>query len=169
MTETLHALLASDRPAGLDRIERTLAAQEDRSDDLEAILSALIWRRRTEGRTGLIGTFIHKDCIERLDVLADHLETIGAVEAATAVRELTAELPLGERRLPGGFIDWVDTQPEFVAKARRLDTDLDDIDPVIWRFMKGTAADLPDLPLEAQRQGFLSRMRLPFVGQRSAH
>ncbi|SFP44186.1 hypothetical protein [Tranquillimonas alkanivorans] len=157
MTVTIHELIERKKPADLEKIERTLAAQPARSPEAEAALSALIWRRRTDGRSGLLGAFMHKDCAERIAMLGDHLEEIGAHDAAAALRELRAEIPLSDDLIGRGLIDWVDSRPDIVREARELDSRLEDVAPLIWDYLRDCGDAVPDLPLHQPRRGLLAR------------
>lgn len=159
MSETVHDLLEHDEPTGLDIIKRGLAAQDDLNNEGEAALSALLWRRRTDRRLGLLGALMHRDCVRRIGVLPDHLEVVGATRSARALRELRTEIPYPDDRIKFGIIDWIEARPEFMAKARALDAELEDVTPLVWHHLQVCAHLLPDMPASRPRRSFLSRFR----------
>ena len=156
MSDTLHDLLQQDEPTALPRIERALRSQDDLSADQQAVLGALVWQRCTSGAVGLLGCVLHGDCAKRIDDLPDQLERIGATDAAVATRELLNAIPLEDEQIRGGLVDWMDTQPDIVNKARELEDALDDVDQAIWDFMKDAATDIPDLEIQTRTESVMS-------------
>ncbi|MBV0913764.1 hypothetical protein [Anianabacter salinae] len=162
MTETLHNLLGQEDPASLPQIERALASQDELSQDQEAVLSALIWRRCTQGSAGLLGSVLQRDCAQRIEEMPTHLEAVGASDAAAATQELVDAIPLDDDRIKAGLVDWIDTQTDVVRKARELGTGLEDIDRAIWEFMKDPTTEIPDLPISTRAQILLAKLRAFF-------
>ena len=156
--ETLHEVLQSEEPVALRRIEKVLAAEDDRSEQAEAAMSALIWRRQTTGHQGILGTFLNRDCARRIKVLAAHLERVGAPEAAAAIRELRGQIPYSDNQLGGGIIDWMDAHRDFVDRARELDCEIEDITPQIWTYMQNCCDELPDTAIPPRRRGLFARL-----------
>jgi hypothetical protein len=156
--ETLHKVLQSHEPVALGRIEKVLAAEHERSEEAEAAVSALLWRRQTAGHSGIRGTFLNRDCVNRIRVLATHLDRVGAHEAAEAMRELRGQIPYKDTQLGGSIIDWVDANPDFVSRARELDDKIDDIAPQVWAYMQNCSDDLPDAAIPSRRRGLFARL-----------
>ena len=98
MTDNLHNLLAGDEPVALRRIEKALHSADVENETVEAVVSALIWRRCTAGPNGVLGAVLNHECAARIDVLPEHLDTIGASDAAQAVRDLRADIPLEDEQ-----------------------------------------------------------------------
>jgi hypothetical protein len=159
MREKLHDLLDSDRPVALRQIERALASEDELTDDQEAVLSALIWRRCTSGVNGLLGTVIHRDCASRIEDLPQHLEAIGAHKAARAVSALREEIPLEDYRIKQGLVDWIDTETDVAVRARKIGSELDGIDDLVWGFMKDNSSDIPDLEVTSRTQDVFSSLK----------
>jgi len=157
MTENLHELLEQDEPVALLRIEKALAREDVQNETVETVISALIWRRCTQGNNGVLGAFIHRDCAARVSVLALHLDRVGASDAAGAVRQLRGEIPLEDRQVRYGLIDWVDAHPDLVRQAERLDA-IEDIAAKVWRFMQDRQDDLPDPEIPDKSRGLFARM-----------
>lgn len=156
MSESLHNPLLRDDPTALPRIERALVAQDDLSIDQEAVLGALVWQRCTSGAAGLLGCVLHQDCAKRIDDLPNQLARIGATDAAVATRCLRNAIPLDDGQISGGLADWIDTQPDIINKARKLDDGLNNLDQTIWDFMKDTASDIPDLEIPTRMESVVS-------------
>ena len=156
MSNKLHDLLHQDEPTALPRIERALRSQDDLTADQETVLGALVWQRCTSGAAGLLGCVLHGDCAKRIDDLPDQLERIGADDAAAATRELRNAIPLDDVQIRGGLVDWIDTQPDIVNKARELDDALNEVDQAIWDFMKNAATDIPDLEIQTRTESVVS-------------
>jgi hypothetical protein len=156
MSEKLHDLLGQDSPTALSRIEKALLCQDDLSTDQEAVLGALVWQRCTSGPSGLLGCVLDQDCATRIDALPNQLAHIGAIEAAAATRELLNAIPLDNGQISGGLVDWIDTQPDIVKKARELDDCLNEVDQTIWDFMKGTTSEIPDLEIPTRTNSILA-------------
>ena len=159
MREQLHDLLKSDQPVALPQIERALASEDDLNDDQEAVLSALIWRRCTSGSIGLLGTVVYQDCASRIEDLPQHLETIGAKEAARAVAALREEIPLEDERIRQGLVDWIDTEADLAAHAQELGSELEEIDGIVWNFMRDASSDIPDLEITSRAQDVVSSLK----------
>jgi hypothetical protein len=119
MPEKLHDLLGQDSPTALSRIKKAFLSQDDLSADQEAVLGAFVWQRCTSGPSGLLGCFLDRDCATRIEALPNQLAHIGATEAAAATRELWDAIPLDNGQISGGLVDWIDTQPDIVKKARK--------------------------------------------------
>jgi hypothetical protein len=156
MPDSLHDLLQQDDPIALPRIERALRSQYDLSADQEAVLGALVWQRCTSGTAGLLGCFLNQDCAKRIDDLPNQLARVGATDAAVATTELRNAIPLDDRRIKGGLADWIDTQPEIVNKARKLDDGLNEVNQTIWDFMRDAASDIPDLEIRTRTESVVS-------------
>jgi hypothetical protein len=157
MTQTLDHLLESDRPVDLEAAEKALAACEARDPDLEAALTVLIWRRRVEGRRGLVESLIRTDCLARLDRIPGDLERVGARDAAAAFRKLRRACPLSDAQLGPGLIDWLDTNPPFAEQARDLERDLDDVGPRLCAFLADRREACARVPLPPERRGVFAR------------
>lgn len=158
MTETLGIVLETEEPCDLDRVEAALAGCEDLPPELEPALTALVWRRCTRGHRGLIETFVSRECLERLDRLPWDLDRVGALRAASAVRELREACPLDRRHLGPGVIDWLDMNPDYHQRARELQDDLADIGPDIWSYLKRRRAACAEIALSPERRGILARL-----------
>ena len=157
--QRLHDLLKNEHPIALPQIERALASQCEMSADQEAVLSALIWRRCTDGGARLLGTVLYQDCANRIGNLSQHLRTIGARDAATAVYGLRDEILLEDEQMEFGLLDWIETEPGVVRRAKELGDSLEDIDQILWDFMKRESSDIPDLQVPTRTQQYLSSMR----------
>lgn len=157
MAETLHNLLDRDDPVALGRIETRLDAEDQHNPTVDAILSALIWRRCTNGHQGVLGALIHRDCAARLDVLPKHLERVGAKDAANVMRDLRGMIPLEDDVIQNGIIDWIDENPTFISQAEELNDQVDDIGPTVWAYMQKRHGDLPDVEIPEKKKGFFSR------------
>jgi len=156
MSDKLHDLLENDDPTALPQIERSLASQDDLSADQDAVLSALIWRRCTSGAAGLLGSVLHQDCASRFEDLPTQLARVGATDAAVATLELRNAIPLEDEQINGGLADWIDIHPEISSKAAELNEEVDEIDQIIWDFMKDPASDIPDLEVPTRTEAVLS-------------
>lgn len=159
MSQQLHDLLESDRPVALPQIERALASEDDLTDDQEAVLSALIWRRCTSKGAGLLGTVLYRDCASRIEYLPQHLEAIGASDAARAVSALLDEIPLEEARIKQGLVDWIDTEAEVAARADELGSELEEIDDIVWDFLKDRSSNIPDLEITSRAQDLVASLK----------
>ncbi|SLN35264.1 hypothetical protein [Roseisalinus antarcticus] len=153
MSENLHDLLEGDDPVALRRIEKALQSGDVRNEPVDAILSALIWRRCTTGQNGVLGAVLNHDCAARVSVLAEHLDRVGASDAAQAMRDLREEIPLEDERIRNGLIDWVDANPGIARYAKTLNDGVDDIALKIWNFMQKCKDELPDPEIPAKRKG----------------
>ena len=158
MSENLHDLLERDDPVALRRIEKALDDTDGSNEDVEAIVTALIWRRCTTGQNGVLGAVLHRDCAERIGVLADHLEQVGATDAAQVMRDLRERIPLRDEQIRHGLIDWVDSNPAFASYAKGLDAGVEDIGPTVWTFMQDRQDDLPDPEIPDKSRGLFARM-----------
>ena len=158
MTENLHEILQDDHPVALRRIEKALQVDEVQNETVDAILSALIWRRCTSGENGALGAVINNECAARISVLADHLDYVGASDAAQAVRDLREEIPLDDNVIEHGIIDWVDSNPEIVRYAQKLNEEIDDIAPTVWNFMQERQDELPDPEIPEKKTGVFARL-----------
>lgn len=162
MQQTLDDLLASDDPAvldaHLDRAEAALATADDRCPELEAALTALIWRRCTQGPLGLVEALVRPDCLERLDRIAADLDRVGAAEAAQSFRALRRACPLSDRQLGPGLIDWLDTQYGFARTARRLETGLDDVGPDVWGYLRRRRHACAGISVPPERRNLWTRL-----------
>jgi len=153
MSETLHDLLQEDDPVALGRIETALQSCDRRNETVETILSALIWRRCTTGQNGVLGAVLEYDCAARVSVLADHLDRIGASDAAQAMRDMRDEIPLADEEIQNGIIDWVDMNSGVIRHAEILSKEIDDIAPQVWSFMQARQDKLPDPEIPDKRPG----------------
>ena len=153
MSETLHDLLQEDDPVALGRIETALQSCDRRNETVETILSALIWRRCTTGQNGVLGAVLEYDCAARVSVLADHLDRIGASDAAQAMRDMRDEIPLADEEIQNGIIDWVDMNSGVIRHAEILSKEVDDIAPQVWSFMQARQDKLPDPEIPDKRPG----------------
>ena len=133
MAENLHQLLQSDDPVALQRIEKALMSSGEQGETVEAVISALIWRRCTAGPDGALGAILNHECAARISVMADHLNVVGADDCAQTLRDLRNEIPLSDAQIRSGIIDWVDVNPQLVTT---FDGDVADIAPQIWNFMQ---------------------------------
>lgn len=156
MSDTLYDLLQRDDPVALGRIETALQSCSRRNDTVETILSALIWRRCTTGQNGVLGAVLDHDCAARIGVLAEHLDRIGASEAARAMRDMRDGIPLADEEIQGGIIDWVDMNSDVIRHAETLSKDIDDIAPQVWSFMQKRRDKLPDPEIPDKRPGRLA-------------
>ncbi len=158
MSENLYDLLESDDPVALRRIEKALISGDEQNETIEAVISALIWRRCTAGQNGVLGAVLNHECAARISVLADHLEQVGATDAAKAVRALRDKIPLEDEQIAGGIIDWVDVNPEIASHAATLNDGVDDIAPEVWSYMQDKQDDLPDREIPDRRRGFFGAL-----------
>ncbi|WP_121096845.1 hypothetical protein [Roseinatronobacter ekhonensis] len=158
MPENLHDLLEGDDPVALRRIEQALHSTEPSSETVDTILSALIWRRCTAGKNGILGAVINYECAARISVLPRHLEKVGAAHAAQAMRDILEEIPLEDKQIEGGIIDWVDSNPDFARHAGALDERMEDVASKVWGFMQENQSDLPDYEIPDKRQGMLNTL-----------
>ncbi len=158
MSENLHDLLESDDPVALRRIEKALISGDERNETVDAVISALIWRRCTAGQHGVLGAILNRECAARISVLADHLEKVGATDAAKAMRDLRQEIPLEDEQIRSGIIDWIDVNPKIVSHAATLDDGVDDIAPEVWSFMQVRQDNLPDPEIPDKRQGLFGAL-----------
>jgi len=157
MAETLEDLVKDQEPVDLRRVEKSLDAFDELEDDLEAALSALVWHRCTSGPNGMIGALLDPECSGRNSVMVDHLEVVGAHEAASAFKELREEFPSFDEQNRGSLIDWIDAKPEIARKANELEDGLQDVEPVIIDFLRSRSDQLVEVPAVSGRFGFLSR------------
>ncbi len=158
MPENLHDLLESDDPVALRRIEKALISGDEHNETVDAVITALIWRRCTAGQNGVLGAVLNRECAARISVLADHLEKVGATDAAMAMRDLREEIPLEDEQIRSGIIDWVDENPKFVSHAATLDDGIDDIAPEVWSFMQERQDKLPDPEIPDKRKGLFGAL-----------
>ncbi|MCA1774052.1 MAG: hypothetical protein LC676_00110 [Loktanella sp.] len=158
MSENLYDLLESDDPVALRRIEKALISGDEQNETVEAVISALIWRRCTAGQNGVLGAVLNHECAARISVLADHLEQVGATDAAQAMRALREEIPLEDEQIAGGIIDWVDVNPEITTHAATLNDGVEDIAPEVWSYMQDKQDDLPDPEIPDKRKGFFGAL-----------
>jgi len=158
MSENLHDLLESDDPVALRRIEQALQDSEIHNEIVDAILSALIWRRCTAGQNGVLGAVLDPECAARISALPRHLDRVGASDAAQAIRDLRNAIPLKDEHIKGGIIDWVDCNPDIVRHAAALSDDVDDIAPKLWNFMQQRQGELPDTEIPNKRDGLLAAL-----------
>lgn len=156
MSENLHDLLKGDDPVALRRIERALKDCEIHNEIVDAVLSALIWRRCTAGHNGVLGAVLNLECASRISLLPQHLDRVGASDAAQAIRDLRNQIPLEDEQIEGGIIDWVDGNPSIVHHAATLDHDVDDVAPKLWSFMQERQDELPETEIPEKREGFLA-------------
>lgn len=158
MSENLHTLLEGDDPVALRRIEQALHASDVSNDTVDAVLSALIWRRCTAGQNGVLGAVINQDCAARISVLPRHLDRVGASDAAQAVRDLRDEIPLEDEQIRNGIIDWIDCNPEVIRHAATLNDAVEDIAPKVWNYMQLRQDELPDPEIPDQSGGLLAAL-----------
>lgn len=158
MSENLHDLLERDDPVALRRIEKALLSGDNRNEAVDAVLSALIWRRCTAGRNGVLGAVLNHECAARISVLAEHLDQVGASDAAHAMRNLREEIPLEDEQIRCGLIDWVDANPEIARHAETLTDGVDDLAPKVWSFMQERQDELPDPQIPDKREGLFARL-----------
>lgn len=158
MSQTLHDLLESDEPVAMCRIEEALKSSDVQNEAVDPIISALIWRRCTTGKNGVLGAIIEQDCAARIDVLADHLEYVGASDAAKAARNLRGAIPLDDQVIRNGIIDWIDANPEFIQHAQGLNDETNDVAVTVWSHMQERKDELPDPVIPEKERGFFSRM-----------
>jgi hypothetical protein len=147
--ETVRDILESPRDTDFRKIEKALAAQDDRCAEAEVALSALILRRRTQGRNGLFDALTNADCVQRIDVLATHLKELGAGEAAAAIRQVQQKLPAQEALTPGAILELFDENPELYRLVQELDDSFGEIDAAIESFL----LDCPEQVLDAETEG----------------
>jgi len=155
---TLYDLLNSDDPVALRRIEKVLSSEDDPNDTTEAVISALIWQRCTAGHNGVLGAVLNHECAARISVLANHLEQVGASDAARAMRKLRGEIPLEDAQIAGGIIDWVDVNPTIASHAAALDEGVDDISSEVWSYMQERQSDFPDHEIPDKRKGLFGAL-----------
>lgn len=158
MSENLYDLLESDDPVALRRIEKALISGDEHNETIEAVISALIWRRCTAGQNGVLGAVLNHECAARISVLADHLEKVGATDSAQAMRDLREEIPLGDEQIRSGIIDWIDVNPEIASNVASLKDGIEDIAPKVWNFMQERQDDLPDSEIPNKRKGLLGAL-----------
>jgi hypothetical protein len=158
MTDNLHELLEGDEPVALRRIEKALHSADVENETVEAVVSALIWRRCTAGPNGMLGAVLNYECAARIDVLPEHLDTIGASDAAQALRDLRADIPLKDEQIQNGLIDWVDANPEIAKHGKALDDDFDDVAQKVWSFMQESQTELPDSEIPDKKTGLFPRL-----------
>jgi hypothetical protein len=91
-------------------------------------------------------------------MLPEHLDSIGASDAAQAVRDLRENIPLEDEQIRYGLIDWVDTNPEIAKHAKALDDDFDDVAQKVWSFMQDSQKELPDPEIPDKKIGLFSRL-----------
>jgi hypothetical protein len=158
MTQNLQKLLQSDEPVALRRIEKALVAEDEPNETVDTVLSVLLWRRCTLGQNGILGALLNHECAARVSVLDEHLDLVGASDAAQSMRDLRKEIPLKDEHIRGGIIDWVDANPNVVRYAETLNDDGFDITPQIWSFMQERQDELPDIEIPDKRTGLLGRL-----------
>ncbi len=158
MPENLHDLLQRDNPVALRRIEKALSSGDVRNEAVDAVLSALIWRRCTTGQNGVLGAFLNHECAARVSVLAEHLDRVGASDAAQAMRDLREEIPLEDDRIRYGLIDWVDVNPDIARHAETLTDGVADVTRKVWSFMQERQGELPDPKIPDKREGLFARL-----------
>ncbi len=158
MSESLHSLLESDDPVALRRIEKALSSGDVRNEAVDAVLSALIWRRCTTGQNGVLGAVLNHECAARVSVLPEHLDQVGASDAAQAMRDLREQIPLEDQQIRYGLIDWVDANPEIARHAGTLTDGVDDVAPKVWSFMQERQSELPDPKIPDKRAGLFARL-----------
>ncbi len=156
MTENLHSLLEGDDPVALRRIEKALRSGDVQNETIDTIISALIWRRCTIGHNGVLGAVLNHECAARVAVLTEHLERVGATDAAQAMRDLRKVIPLKDEQIQGGIIDWVDVNPDIARHASSLNNGINDIAPEVWSFMQERQDDLPDHEIPDKRKGLFA-------------
>jgi len=152
MSENLYDLLEGDDPVALRRIEKALMSADEHNETVDAVISALIWRRCTAGQNGILGAVLNHECAARISVMADHLEKVGATEAAQVTRNLREEIPLADDQIRSGIIDWIDVHPEITGNVVTLKRNIDDIAPKVWSFMQERQEDLPDPQIPNKRK-----------------
>lgn len=160
--ETVRDILESPSDTDFRKIEKALSAQDDRCAEAEVALSALILRRRTQGRNGLFDALTNADCVRRLDVLAAHLEELGAGEAAEAIRQVERRLPAPEALTPGAILELFDEQPDLFRLVQELDDAFENIDAEIESFLRDCPEQVLDAETEAVKGGPLTRLRRLF-------
>jgi len=158
MSENLHDLLEGDDPVALRRIEQALHSSETSNETVDAILSTLIWRRCTAGQNGILGAVINHECAARISVLPQHLEKVGASDAAQAMRDLLDEIPLEDEQIEGGIIDWVDANPDITRHAATLDDGFEDVTPKVWNYMQQRQDELPNPEIPDKSVGMLAAL-----------
>jgi hypothetical protein len=158
MTYNLHELLKSDDPVALRQIEKALSSSDIRNDAVDAVISALIWRRCTAGQTGVLGAVLNHECAARISVLPEHLDRVGASEAAQAMRDLREDIPLEDEQIRYGLVDWVDANPEIARHAETLTEGVDDVAPKVWSFMQECQGEFPDPQIPDKRFGLFARL-----------
>ncbi|MEI4264168.1 hypothetical protein [Roseovarius sp. D0-M9] len=158
MSENLYDLLEGDDPVALRRIEKALMSADEHNETVDAVISALIWRRCTAGQNGVLGAVLNHECAARISVMADHLEKVGATEAAQVTRNLREEIPLADAQIRSGIIDWIDVHPEITGNVVTLKRNIDDIAPKVWSFMQERQEDLPDPQIPDKRKGLFGAL-----------
>jgi len=156
--KTLHELLECDDPVALRRIEKALVAEDARNDTVDTVLSVLVWRRCTMGQNGILGAVLNHECAARVSVLDEHLDLVGASDAAQAMRDLRQEIPLKDEHIRCGIIDWVDVNPSLVRHAETLNDEGLDVALKVWSFMQEHQDKLPDIAIPDKRAGLLARL-----------
>lgn len=157
MAETLEDLVKDQEPVDLYRVEKSLDAFDALEDNLEAALSVLVWLRCSSGPNGMFGALLHPECAGRTAVMVDHLETVGAHQAADAFKELRAEFPSVDKQSRGSLIDLIDANPEIARKANELQDGLRDVEPIIIDFLRSCSDQLCEVPAVSDKRGFLAR------------
>ncbi len=153
----LYELLERNDPVALRRIEKALVAVDERNETVETVLSALMWQRCTIGPNGILGAYLNHECAARVSVLDEHLDVIGASDAAQAIRDLRKEIPLQDEDISRGIIDWVDANPSLVQHAKTLNDENLDVAPMVWNFMPERQEKLPDIEIPDKKTGLLGR------------
>ena len=156
MSKNLYNLLEGDDPVALHRIKKALLSDDASNETVDAILSALIWRRCTARPNGVLGAVINHECAERIKVLSKHLDRIGASDAAQAMRDLRERIPLKDKHFKYGIIDWVDANPDLVKHASKLNDRIDDVAPKVWSFMQERYEELPNFPIPEKKRGLFA-------------
>lgn len=122
------------------------------------MISALIWRRCTSGQIGVLGAVLNHECAARVSVLPEHLDKVGASDAAQAMRDLREEIPLEDEQFRYGLVDWVDANPEIARHAKTLTAGVDDVAARVWSFMQECRGELPDPRIPDKRFGLFGRL-----------
>ncbi|WP_223427576.1 hypothetical protein [Tateyamaria pelophila] len=158
MAQNLYQLLEHDDPVALRHIEKALSAEDAPNETVETVLSALLWRRCTMGQNGILGALLNHECAARVSVMDEHLDVIGASDAAQAMRDLRTEIPLQDEHIRRGIIDWVYANQNLVEHAKTLNEENLDVAPNVWTFMQKRKANLPNIEIPDKRTGLLARL-----------
>ena len=155
MSETLRDFIRRDEKFDLDTVARALAAHSDLGDELDAALSALVWRKRNRNRAGVTGAITHADCLCRIDRLEADLTRLDAPEAAAAAKELRSALPAHAASNPGAVFDTLEVNPSISRRARQVDPGLEGLGGKIRTYLHEHAEQLSEIPLPSGRRGLL--------------